>query len=70
MFPVNHRTTGFRSAKRFDLGPAIASLVGWGIMVVLCPCGAQSPSAAAVPNQTGLSEVRFFCIQTAVAPKP
>jgi hypothetical protein len=62
MFPVNHRITGFRGAKRFDLGPAIASLVGWSTTVFLCPCGVQSPSAAAVPNQpdSGGTKVIFY----------
>ncbi len=51
MFSVNHRTTGFRSAKRFDLGPAIARWVGWGTMVFLCPCMAQTPPAGGIPNR-------------------
>ena len=58
MFPANHRTTGFRRTKRFDAGPTIASLAGWGIMVFLCSCGAQSLSAAAVPNRTGSDGVK------------
>jgi hypothetical protein len=52
MFPINHRTTGFRGARRFDLGPAIASLVGWSTMMFLCPCVGQTLSAIAGPNRT------------------
>ncbi|MCU0918044.1 MAG: hypothetical protein MUC88_26290 [Planctomycetes bacterium] len=63
MFPANHSTTGFRSPTRFDLRRAIASLVGWGIMVLLCPCMGQTPSAAGMPNRTDSAGTKVIFYQ-------